>query len=157
MSSFICGSKHFNSVEISLKHWFNGGKGSMLSYKFAEKLQYEGETMVGDYVDTLRRLNVLCVCLQYKHHYEGKLEQEIVANTTDLLTNRGGGSVLSLVKLIKALQCINYQIEPEYLEELRELTAEESMAMQMTEKLINDLCKYIVTSSKEYDEAEWGM
>lgn len=157
MSSFICGSKHFNSVEVSLKHWFNGGKASMLSYKFAEKLQYEGETMVSDYVDTLRRLNVLCVFLQYKHVYEGRVEQEIVANTTNLLTNRGGGSVLSLVKLIKALQCINYQIEIEYLEELRELTAEESMAMQMTEKLINDLCTYIVTSSKEYDEAEWGL
>lgn len=108
-------------------------------------------------IDSLRRLNVLCVTLQYKHHYKGYLDKEIEEQTSLLLEDKNGGESLTKIQLLKALQCLFYQIETEHLKELRSLTEKETNALFFVRTMINELALDIVNSLPEYDNAKWGL
>ena len=138
MSSFINSAKHFNSIEQKLrrllhrdfrawsalenvapniyKHWTNNCLGK------------SDEKEITAIIDTLRELQVLCVTLQYKHHYEGDLDAQMQAERVSVKTKTETVN-LSLHGLYNALECIRYQIETEHLIELLELTPVDENAM----------------------------
>jgi hypothetical protein len=165
MSSFICSSKHFNSIQKTLE-FFTHGKNYSFPYelktvcpKMYDNKHYSTELIeqeVREIVNALRELNVYCVLLQYKHHYEGRLNNE-VQDQLEIIRDSEGGNILSLVELFKALTCVRYQIELEHLKELRELASLENRAMSFLNIMINDLACEIVRELPAYDDASWEI
>ena len=109
------------------------------------------------FVDTLRELNVLCVSLQYKHHYEGVLDKEIQEQKAELMENKKDATHLNDVDAFKSLQCLSYQIEIRHLKDLRELTVMEELAMALLEEMTNEIATHIVRKLPAYEKARWGL
>lgn len=163
MSSFINSAEHFNSVENALAE-LTYKQGFYVPYslkqiapKFYAKQHYSFETVrdeIKGIIDTLKELQVVCVTLQYKHHYEGVLDKEIETqmNLVKIKSNIEG---LSLCGIVKALNCIDYQIEVEHLKELRELTNEEQNALTFVREMVNALNMHIVSDLPEYESAKY--
>lgn len=166
MSSFICSPKHFNSIEASVKNLAYGSQ-FYFPYSFKERFNalYEKrksnfdnmDACVMNVVDELRRLNALCVSLQYKHHYEGRLDKEIEEQTNLLLNFKKESKILNKYELLAAMKCVSYQIEEEHLKELRNLTESEEDALFFLKEMINTLAMDIVTSLPEYEKAGWSI
>ena len=161
MSSFICSAKHFNSIEKALNNYFSGSKSSEYSYSF---YKYLGGNATGDqirekiknFIDTLRELNVMCVSLQYKHHSEGTLDTEI-SEQRERVYSDNSYKTIDIYGLIKALACVNYQLETENLIEFRPLTESETTALKYLDDLKYDLCYYLVNTSPQYDKGDWEI
>jgi hypothetical protein len=164
MSSFICEPKQFNSIEIAVRNLALGDS-FYFPYSFKDRLPelYKRSTgidikadKVRDIIDTLRRINVLCVSLQYAHHYEGVLDKEI-EDQTKMIMNRKEFQHLTKVELYKSLSCVNYQIELEHLKELRQLTEDEETAMFFLREFTDCLAHDIVSNLQEYETAKWSI
>ena len=165
MSSFIHTGCHFNSVERAIQYALVSRE-EFFTYRLKRKLPLLDDNHYGidrvyeqttRYMDCIRKLSVLCVSLQYKHHYEGTLDREIEVQTEILMRDKSESKVLNKVGLYKALQSMGYQIEVEHLRGLRELTQEEEEALQMIQILEDDLAHEIVHGLSEYDNAEWSL
>jgi hypothetical protein len=169
MSSFVCTSRHFNSIEKSLQALFYNRKYSMfyLSKKiqpFAPELfspqNYTLDAIdsrLRELIDSVRELNVLCVNLQYKHHAEPGTLDTIIQLETEAIKGRTGGSFLNPVQLLKALQCAKYQIETEHLKELRGLTQDEENSLLFISCCIDSLKDLIICQMEDYKSAAWGL
>jgi hypothetical protein len=165
MSSFICSPKHFNSIEKSVIY-LTQDSNFYFPYSFKntfpelyDKRHYSQDKIdlkVKQTIDTLRELNVLCVSLQYKHHYPGTLDKEI-AEQLEVAKMKDAGQSLTNISLLKQLQCLNYQIETEHLKELRSLTPDEENAMFFIEELKNALAMDIINKLPDYDKSPWGI
>lgn len=165
MSSFICDPKHFNNVEVTLKEMF-WDRDFYFPYSIADiypwiKRGYFGEQdyynkEVTEIMDTVRELTVLCVCLQYKHNFPGTLDKEIQDQHL-ILTDKKGGQKLSRMGLLKALQCLSYQIETKHLKELRTLTPAEENALFFIEEVITSIMYDIICKSDEYNREIWSI
>jgi hypothetical protein len=107
-------------------------------------------------VDALRELNVICVSLQYRSHYAGRLDAEI-NEQMEIVKHYKGYNNLSKVELFKALQCTQYQIEISHLQELRELTQPEQNGLLFLKEMINSLAFSIVDEMPAYNTAPWGI
>ena len=167
MSSYINSAEHFNSIETKLhrllldnnfrgwstlkdiapniyKHWTNRclGKGD--------------EAEITAIIDTLREIQVLCVSLQYKHHYEGTLDTEIETERQAVKV-RTAVTNLSLHGLCNALECVNYQIEIKHLKELRELTIEEENALKFIDKITEAIVRQIVAELPDDRTCTWSL
>jgi hypothetical protein len=170
MSSFICSPKHFNSIEWNVREMLNTKNDFDLPYD-AQKVftgiyksswkKHEPQQVneiVKNLINDLRKINVLCVTLQYKEHYAGKVDQEIETQT-EILTGVGREEkpvILTPLGLYNSLNCVKYQIEIEHLTELRELNANEERAMYFLKVLIDELAKYIVSKLPE-DKNTWSI
>lgn len=158
MSSFICNPEHFNSIERALKSLGNDTsfyltpKFSKLLKSFHPQDDYEAITI---FMDTLRELSVLCVSLQYKHHYVGFLDKEIEDQKAILFSDKHSSITLDHVGLLKAIQCVGYQIELEHLQELREITEAEQNAIGLIEGYEQTLSMYIINKLPSYEASAW--
>jgi len=165
MSSFICSAKHFNSIEKKL-HDLIYDNNFYVPYslknivpKFYDRRQSSVKNVEKELtgiVNTLRELNVLCVSLQYKHHYEGVLDTQIQSELNEVktktetrhLTNHG---------LYNAFSCLNYQIEIGHLKELRELTTDEENALTFLREMKIALASDIVSKLPEDKSNTWEV
>ena len=135
----------------------------MYSYSFYRFINYDRNTLdriaevIGEFVETLKELQVLCVTLQYRHHYEGRLDAEMQEQREIFKADKSRGNELNVYALSKALRCIRYQIETGHLTQLRELTEMEQTALTLLDDLINDLCSYIVCNAQQYEAAKWEI
>jgi len=159
MSSFICTPKHFNSVANYVA--FTAINHDHLKYgkafrDYRKISPFLAEKKLLALFDTLKELSVLCVTLQYKHHYTGKLDQTIEAETK-AIKQQTNIELLTPISCYKLLGCITYQIEVEHLKELRELTPEETAALNFCEDFKNDLAHHIVCELPEYDKAKYTI
>lgn len=150
MSSFICSPRHFNSVEHTLLNMKNDN-----TYNYMMR-EYDTE-YISSVVDNLRYINVVCVTLQYKAHYKGKLDNEIQKQLDYLFNNKNGGEFLSIKQLLQCLRCINYQIEIEHLTELRELTESEQNAIEFLSIFSNKLAMYIINDTDILRDTKWSL
>jgi hypothetical protein len=159
MSSFICSAKHFKSIEETIFNLIRSG-GGFVPYSLKEDFEvlynqrdYTDEPVlesIRDVINSLKELNVLCVSLQYKHHYEGFLdkeieEQKVYVNLDEgfkLLTKRG---------LYNALRCVSYQIEKEHLEEIGGFTDSHRKALLFLDEMVNLLAYIIISEIKQED------
>lgn len=172
MSSFIPSEKHFNSAEYAVKMLTLGSQFQFpASFRqLFPELYYNMPTSTGqsysaeakekktcEIFDTLRLLTVLCVCLQYKDHYKGQLDDHIQTNTMALIHYKTLREPLNNYGLLKALQCIDYQIETNHLKELRALTLEEENAMFFLKEMIICLALDLIHKSSEYDKEKYAL
>lgn len=165
MSSFICSSNHFNSIECTLQHLL---KGDTFRFPYELEKSYPDwfsrftktnkqiSESISKIIDILRELNVICVSLQYRHHNAGNIDNEIKAQLY-MLRKSKGGSVLTLHGLYNALNCLVYQIEIEHLEELRELLPEEKASLNFANVMINGIAKHIVDHMPEDNTCKWSI
>lgn len=163
MSSFICGAKHFNSIEKALHRvavnneiYLSSDMKEICPAWYTGDSKAEIEKEISQLVDTLRNINVLCVSLQYKHHYEGKLDQEIT-DQLNLVKEKTKVKELSLHGLYNALRCLNYQIEIEHLMGLRELTPEEKNALLFLDTIMNLIAHKLVSDLPEDKTNRWEV
>lgn len=168
MSSFICSSEHFNSCQAAVAElaisrdgiqsmvWEMRDRFPAISGRRPDQ-ERAIKAEVENVFDNLRQLSVLCVSLQYKHHYEGTLDREIQECTDDLMKNRQKRKPLTKIGLIKALQCISYQIEIQHLKELRELTADERRALDFLDIFVPNLALDIIQRGEQYDREAWEI
>lgn len=166
MSSYINSAKHFNSIEQKLhgllnrdfrgwhtlkdiapniyKHWTNNCLGE------------SDEKEITAIIDTLREIQVLCVTLQYKHHYEGKVDAQMEAERVSVKTKTETVN-LSLHGLYNALECVSYQIEIQHLKELRELTIEEENALKFVELITGAIAIQLVYELPDDKTCTWSL
>ena len=57
----------------------------------------------------------------------------------------------------KALQCINYQLEIPHLTEIRKLTTEEELAIELLNEITGEIAMKIVRRLPEYNKAGWSI
>jgi hypothetical protein len=113
------------------------------------------ETM-GGIMDTLKALNVVCFCLQYRDHYPGTLDAEIGRQL--LHVNQPlQGRRLELPALYKALECLEYQIETQHLVKLRDLNAEEVAALGFLRAMPPAIAAHLIQVSTAYQNAPWAI
>lgn len=162
MSSHISSPKHFNSVEYNLRVYLIQDK-IRVPYKIYKRIPAlaadqdtdEFQTEIRSIMNTLRKITVLCVTLQYAHHYEGKVDEEIKRETDELLNTVRPHIPLTLVGLYKAMQSLSYQIELDHLKDIRDLTKEEEDAMFFLKHMLDALAHHIASHLDEYDNAKW--
>lgn len=165
MSSFICSPETFNSVEnqipeILRKDMFNTGVFRDVMpelYRYSDFTDKQRKQKISELMDALRELNAVCVSLQYRHHYEGKLDNEIQTQTAILLQNKRKCRHLNVYGVYKQLQCITYQIEPEHLTNLRDLTEIEAQALEFAKIMKTQIAHYIIQGLEAYDSEPWGI
>lgn len=165
MSSFICSAKHFNSIEKKL-HELIYDNNFYVPYslknivpKFYDRRQSSVKNVEKELtgiVDTLRELNVLCVSLQYKHHYEGTLDTQIQTELSKV-KSKTETKYLTTHGLYNALSCLNYQIEIEHLKKLRELTNGEKNALTFLRELKIALASDIVSKLPDDKSNTWEV
>lgn len=163
MSSFICSPKHFNSIEKSILELIEHKNDFYFSSDIVEKYpKLENETsaeskaQIIEIIDELRTLNVLCVVLQYKDHYHG-INEEIQGHTKLLFFERTKYKHLTELGLFNALRCLNYQIEPEHLDDFIGLTEAQQNALYFLDYLTNKIAKRIVRSLPEDHTNTWEV
>lgn len=165
MSSFICSPKHFNSVEKAIqgvcrnqRFHFDHEIRKMYPYLSGDISMIDAmDDTVSGIMDEIRKLSVLCVCLQYRHHYEGTLNIEIEQQTGILINDKANYKKLGDIELYIAVQCIDYQIETEHLTDIRPLSPNEEMAYRFLRVFECNLAKYIVSRLPEYEKAGWAI
>jgi hypothetical protein len=165
MSSFICTSKHFTSIEKKMHQLINKDdyytpyelrEVCPKNYDKRNNLIETMEAEISKHIDTLRTLNAVCVILQYKHHYKGTVNAQISSEVNEV--HRKSQPVeLTTMGVYKALKCVIYQIELNHLEELRELRTEEKNAMKYIKETISFLATYILTNSEEWEKAAYTI
>lgn len=165
MSSFICGSTHFNSIEQALNNLFCYDQDFHFYVPEFDILtdrrnqSHEAiEKEIHTLVDSLRSLNVLAVVLQYSHHYEGRVDQEIKEQVTQLINNQEEHKSITKLGLYKALCCLNYQIEIDRVKDLGAFTEPYKKAYSFMEYMINGLAHYLVNRMiPEYENLAWEV
>ena len=165
MSSFICSAKHFNSIENKL-HLLAASSSFYVPYslkeitpKFYDRKKYlieDIETEISEIIDTLRELNVLCVSLQYKHNFEGTLDNEIKEELT-LVKTKTDIKGLTRHGLFNALRCVDYQIESEHLNDLRSLTQNEENALAFVKGLYISIALDLVRELPDDKSNKWSI
>lgn len=164
MSSYICSAKHFNSIEESTFNLIRYDRDFhcyQLKGQFDKLRDQRGydESLirkeVKSIINELRELNVICVSLQYKQHYDN-VDKEI-KEQKELIYADKSYKTLNLTGLLKAFICVNYQIEIEHLQELGGLTDEQKRAMNFLKIMIDYLTYRIATGTPAYDQAEWEI
>lgn len=167
MSSFICSNKHFASIAKGIM-CIIGTNSFYVSYnlkQIAPQIYSYKQTLneqsaikeVNSFIGTLMELQVLCVSLQYRHHYEGHLDQEISEQREILHIPCNNPVPLSPAALYKSIHCALYQIETEHLEELRPLTSKEKDCLAFFQLFAANIADHIVSCLPEYDKAPWGI
>lgn len=170
MSSFICSSNHFNSVESKLceiweNKFFRNQETLYFETSFTKAYAYElyqiadrerAINTIKRYMNAIRELSVICVSLQYRHHHDGNLDEYITANIKELKTCKAK-TKLSYIELYKAIQCILYQIETYHLTSIRALTEDEENALKFFKGLQTEVPQFLISTSKTYNECQWAI
>lgn len=139
MSAYIKDPKVYTSLEKSIfaeiekNDTFRWYVNRFFTEDFTEE---EIKTAIIDFFIELRSLNVLTYYLKYRKHYVGTLDNEIKEGLI-YIQDRKDFKIVDLKKIYKELKSVQYQIELEHLEGLRDLTTKESLAIKFLESLIN--------------------
>lgn len=166
MSSFICSNKHFVSIERGIVCMLqkNDFFPSFMFKKIAPQIYSYRRTSsqlaieeINSFIEILMELQVLCVSLQYRHHYEGHLDREISKQREILHIPCNNPMPLSPAGLYKSIQCALYQIETEHLEELRPLLPKEKDCLTFFRQFAINIADYIVSRLSEYDKSPWSI
>lgn len=166
MSSFICSKRHFMSIAVSSvcllrkDDFYLSKKLGDITPELVNRHSLKDKHLergINTLIVTLMELQVLCVSLQYRHHYEGRLDEEIREQREILQEKCNNPLMLPPVGLYQAIQCALYQIETEHLVELRPLTMDEEKCLHFFEQFESDIAKYIVRESPEYRQQKWSI
>jgi hypothetical protein len=159
MSSNLLPPIHFNSVELGIyRAFFIDTPTGFNPYRYKELSIFkikDPQELIGALMDEIRSLSALCISLQYKHHYQGKLDEEIERSQEELMSNKTAWEGLPIMGLYKAIQSIEYQIETKHLIELRGLTEPEEVALSWIKKVEGEIAERIINQLPEYRGSKW--
>lgn len=159
MSSFINTRNHFGSIYKSLLKLKNAPeKGRILTTRMREALSgfgYEYDYGVLRITIVIMQLQVECVTRQYQHHHSGNVEDSVISTMDSLMSFKDCGGPLEYPALIKAIQCMMYQIEPEHLKGVRKLSVKEAIALKFFRDLEHSLLVFCMDNTTEYQSANW--
>lgn len=144
MSSFIVGAKHMKSIEVSLidralknqpifsykNRTIEGIMGMPLAY-----MTRNIQTRIRD----IYIMNINSVNIQYKQDNNYNLLADCIQSEN--------GKLLNDYELIKAIQCLLYQIE----------TVTDNTLYDFFQSIQRRICECIVMNTPEYDRASWGI
>ena len=162
MSSFICSAKHFNSIESGILKLLNDNTFHSYALKEFNLYSYDAipktlEVTLKGFMGTLKKLNVLCVSLQYrKDEVEGTLDT-LIEDRKKEVNQKTNIVDLSKLGLYNALKCLVYQVEIEQLEDIRDLERGETKAMLFLETFINCLANHICGKLPEDETNKWSI
>lgn len=167
MSSYICDAKHFNSIEKNLQDNFKWNDRFNGIYRIKEiypdlyepKKQLDEiiDQIIRSIIDDLRKLNVVCHCLQYKESYGGDIDHNIKVQEDIAFIRKRGYKKLSLHGLYNAMLCLHYQIELEHLEALTNRDESKQKPYQFLESMIDFLAYLIVSKLPEDKTNRWSI
>jgi 2-keto-4-pentenoate hydratase/2-oxohepta-3-ene-1,7-dioic acid hydratase in catechol pathway len=157
MSSFIHSSTHFNSVQKAIENYLEARKDFSYSLNPVFDQPFT-VAMVKPFMDTLRKLSVLCVSYQYEDHYEN-IDAEIKTQTEILFSDLKTTKIINNpIDLIRAIGSIDYQIEISHLEEVRDLEVGEVNTMKLLKVLPHAIALEEIKNTKQYDESKtWSL
>lgn len=160
MSSFINTKNHFGSIYKSLLKMYNApDRQKIITSRLEKSLSPFGNDYyerVLNITKTIIELQVTCVTLQYKHQFPGEEDRRIECCIKYMtLSIEEKGKSLEYPALIKAIQCMMYQIETEHLKAVRKMTKEEALALKFFRDFEVSLLSYCMDNTKEYGQAEW--
>lgn len=145
MSSKLLTQDHFNIVEKHLLE--RKSKDSDFLYNIS----------VSEIKETMKQIRLISIdSVSYQN--EGKVSLDVSILKQEYLKPINIWTVkLSLIELYKALNCIDYQIEVEFIKRHRELTKEEIKALELFEKITYKVADYYIGRLDEYNNAKWSL
>ena len=165
MSSFICSSNLFNSIEqaiqdLTRKDNFCFPYSLQKSYpELCSKNYYSSQkvdAVVKNIIFELRRINAICTTLKYAGSNKKDIDT-LINEQINITLDKKERQELTKVELFKQIQCLQYQIELEYILELSMLTPAQENAMLFLSEFKNTLAIYIISCLPNYDLAPWGI
>jgi hypothetical protein len=161
MSSNICSSRHFNSIEAAALRVIKETRYNSYDLKAVGLYRYELApndifNVLTGLISSLRDLNVLCVSLQNRKNYEGSLDSVIEACRLEVRKDKQMVT-LSNLGLLNACNCLDYQIEVEHLEEIRPLSEEELKALEFLKLFRGSLALYVCSELPEDKTNKWSI
>lgn len=156
MSSQTNDSRHFNSVERALQQDATSNRQYCCQplrnalREARKETDDEKNQFVTEFIDTLRQLQPRFVFAQYDM---GSPESEILY----LMTNKQDFTPLTNMGLYKALECIDYQMEMEYIGGPDKLSPKEAEALRLLKECINEMAKHICRGLHAYEREEWTI
>lgn len=111
-------------------------------FKECTDFETEAENIVKNWCD----LNELCFCEKYKKH--GEKFQQLSQFIQPTFTHKP----LESIQFIKYIQCLVYNIEPEYLA----MTEQQSKYLQLLKTLQIEAMAAYIDNLEEYKNANWS-
>ena len=112
---------------------------------------------VSNLVYTVIKLQIECVEIKYKKNRTENLENRIFSYQEYMKSFELAGQALSYPALIKAIQCMLYQIETEQLKGVRRMTKQEAIALKFFKDLEYSLLVFCMDNTPEYQQASWSV
>ena len=106
------------------------------------------EGQIANHVKMWADLNAESYNIRYKEP-----KDEIPYST--FLNLRHSGKTINTYQMLKTLECICYNIEVDTIETVRKLTVQESAAMVVLNRAIEEIKSAIINEIKEYKDAQW--
>lgn len=88
--------------------------------------------------------------------YYARYKEPITSPLTEFLKKKFIYDAPNTYQFLKWLQCIRYNIEPETIKKVRQLTVEEALALNFLDRLIREAQDAIINSLTQYKEAKWS-
>lgn len=152
MSAFICSDNHFNSIRKTLKSYALGNLTSEYVYPIIRACREYGadpEAMIDTLIETMYSLN----CETYGAKYSEDVSEMVAVG----LSKYGGQLLETPWQLLKALKCLDYQIEIDGLEQYRKLIEPETNSLKLVTQLIGSIQDSIIRQLPEYKAAKWEI
>lgn len=137
MSSFVCSDRHFNCMESAFNQLT--GRNGIYSIRNWDRPKLKA------FVDTLFNLNYECVCAQYAEN------REVFERFRTQVKS------LTIIELLKAVNCLKYQCELDQLQRFRELTGAETTAWKLLEDIRQELMAKIIHETAAYQRGDWEI
>lgn len=107
------------------------------------------EPTIKDIVTTWCNLNEESYNIRYKDDDKARL--------SDFLKLHYSGETINTYQALKTLEFINYNIEPETIEEKRNLNEKEKQYIQILKRAISEIKNTIINQIPEYNAAKWSL
>lgn len=147
MSVLVVSKETFEKVFVkAVKYTF----GKTLDIDWCVSFHDMNEHEIAEVVKIWCRLNEESYCIKYEEKVENKQEK------LNLNFNRNHSESINTYQMLKSLQCINYNIEEDTINQVRELCPKEKAAMKILYAVICQILHAIVNDMIEYQQADWG-
>lgn len=103
-------------------------------------IEKESKRLIASWAD----LNMKSYCLKYK--------DDDFVSLSDFMSNYPNKKPIKAIQLLKYVECLSYNIEPEHWE----LTAQEKQDLELLNKTKDAIAYAIIGSLPEYEKAAWS-
>lgn len=155
MSSFVCPPTHFAALRSTLSYMVaqGGDRDRRAVHALLVELEYnEPRTFesAADLVNEWHEMNMDSVAIQY-HENRDKVAECVMVQEA-----HRPGPVLDMGSLYNALRCLNYQIEPDGIQQMRGITPREKRALELLDAIRGNVAHILAETSDEMQHARYS-